>query len=209
MIYKNTEHMRVVFTAQSKQFFFCRDVVCEWVLRQGCLPLNPFRVFEYFLSDRVDRALIRRGNNNLIRIADEVWVFGIVADGVLFEIEYALSLGKPLRFFNIATRASGIREIVKLDEVRFEPEIHASGVRRAELLQKIKGQVNRAQLTLFDPPSPPSNGHRPSPLAAPEPSIDSDDASDDDLSVQHDDSNKREAAGPTKSSEDHDLHISA
>jgi hypothetical protein len=107
---------------------------------------------------------------------------------VLFEIEYALSLGKPLRFFNIATRASGIREIVELDKVRFEPELHASGVSRAELLQKIKGQFNRVQLTLFDPPSPPSNGHRSPPLVAPEPDIDSDDSSDDDLYVKQDDS---------------------
>ena len=103
--FKNTESMPVVFTAQSKQFFYCRDAVCEFVLRAGCLPLNPFRVFGYFLNDRVDRDMVRRGNNNLIFIAEQVWVFGIVANGVLFEIEYALSVGKPLRFFTMATRA--------------------------------------------------------------------------------------------------------
>src|SRR5580704_15510026 len=71
-----TGHRSVVFTAQSKREFYCRDAVCEYVFRQGRIPLNPFRVFGYFLGDRVDRDVVRAGNNNLIRISDELWVFG-------------------------------------------------------------------------------------------------------------------------------------
>ena len=77
-MFRNTERMRVVFTAQSKQFFYCRDAVCASFLEVDCLPLNPFRVFSYFLDDRVDRDKTRQGNNTLIRLADEVWVFGTV-----------------------------------------------------------------------------------------------------------------------------------
>ena len=47
----------VVYTAQSKQFFYCRDAVCQFVFENNAIPLNPFRVFDYFLNDRVDRDL--------------------------------------------------------------------------------------------------------------------------------------------------------
>ena len=85
----------VVFTAQSKQHFYCRDAICAYALREGYVPLNPFRLFDYFLNDRVDRNLIRRANFNLVRASDELWVFGdTIANGVLEEIKYAIELKK-------------------------------------------------------------------------------------------------------------------
>jgi hypothetical protein len=132
-----TSPLPIIFTAQSKAFFYCRDAVCEFVFQHGGVPLNPFRVFEYFLGDRVARDIIRQGNNNLIRVCDEMWVFGhLIANGVLFEIKYAQSLGKPIRFFTIENRATAIREISILD-LKFEPEIHAAGVTKEELFAQI------------------------------------------------------------------------
>lgn len=128
-----TKERKVVFTAQSKQYFYCRDVVCEYVLRQGCIPVNPFRIFDYFLSDRVDRNLIRNGNNEMIKRCDELWVFGNVSDGVLFEIYMCRKMGKTVRFFNIATRAKEIVEL-KPEEVIFDPEIHSYQIKRENLL---------------------------------------------------------------------------
>ena len=107
----DTKGKKVVFTAQSKQYFYCRDAVCEFVLRNGCIPVNPFRIFDYFLGDRVDRDLIRNGNNEMIKRCDELWVFGNVSDGVLFEIYMCRQMGKVVRFFNIATRALEIKEL--------------------------------------------------------------------------------------------------
>jgi hypothetical protein len=119
------DEKRIIFTAQSKKFFYCRDVICAYVLKQGHVPLNPFRVFGYFLGDRVNRDFVRQGNFNLIRLADELWVFGRdIADGVLAEIKYAHGLGKPIKVFTIGTRVQEIRE-VPYDHVRFENEIHA------------------------------------------------------------------------------------
>jgi hypothetical protein len=132
--------MPVAFTAQSKNFFYCRDAVCEYALRQGFLPLNPFRVFEYFLGDRVKRDLVRQGNNQLISIADEVWVFGPVSDGVLFEIVRARNLRKPVRFFTIATRADDIKP-VDSSAVRFEPEVHAFQFTREDLVALLSDTV--------------------------------------------------------------------
>jgi hypothetical protein len=146
--------MSTVFTAQSKKFFYCRDTLCQFVFNRGHLPINPFRVFDYFLGDRVDRDLIRRGNNQLIRSCDELWVFGPLADGVLFEVFFAARLGKTVRFFSIGTRESEIREVESLDELVFEPEVHAPQQRRDALLHELQrilqGRLVRRQRTLFD-----------------------------------------------------------
>ena len=132
----NTIERKVVFTAQSKQYFYCRDAVCEFVLRQGCIPVNPFRLFDYFLGDRVDRGLIRNGNNEMIKRCDELWVFGNVSDGVLFEIVMCRQMGKVVRFFNIDNRANQIHEL-KTEEITFEPEIHARQIKKEDLLSLV------------------------------------------------------------------------
>ena len=75
LLEKPTAKLPVVFTAQSKLYFYCRDAICEFVFNQGAVPVNPFRLYEYFLGDRVDRDLIRQANNNLIRKCDELWIF--------------------------------------------------------------------------------------------------------------------------------------
>ena len=134
----STRQLPVIFTAQSKLNFFCRDVICEYVLRQGSLPLNPFRVFDYFLNDRVDRDLIRQGNNQLIRISDELWVFGPVSDGVLFEIAFARKLGLPVRYFAVGTRLRDIYPI-PFSDVVFEPEVHSRQIKKDDLLAFISG----------------------------------------------------------------------
>lgn len=149
----STQRIPVVFTAQSKLNFYCRDVVCEYALRQGCLPLNPFRVFDYFLNDRVDRDVIRQGNNQLIRISEELWVFGTISDGVLFEIAFARKLALPVRFFSIGTRVADIRPL-SVSELVFEPEVHARQVKKDDLLAFISGDPslggtpNAQQMTL-------------------------------------------------------------
>lgn len=145
--------MPVIFTAQSKAYFYCRDAVCEYVINQNMLPLNPFRVFEYFLGDRVSRDLVRRGNNQLIASSDELWVFGPVSDGVLFEIVRARQLRKPVRFFSIATRAGEIRPL-PVNEVKFEPEVHAKQITREDLLALLNDTLSMSepalkQLSLF------------------------------------------------------------
>ena len=147
----NTDR-KVIFTAQSKQWFFCRDAVCEFVFNNDCIPINPFRTFGYFLNDRVDRGLVRNGNNEMISRCDELWVFGPISDGVLFEIFSCIRQGKPVRFFNIATYASEIKEISVEDTV-FEPEVHAYQIKKGDLKKLIEygGEVvSDNQLKLFN-----------------------------------------------------------
>ena len=127
-----------IFTAQSKKYFYCRDAICEFVFKQGKLPINPFRIFDYFLGDRVSREIIRQGNNQLVNSCDELWVFGPIADGVLFEVVYAININKPIRFFNIGARSNEISEIKNIENIKFEPKVHSSGQRRDNLLKEIQ-----------------------------------------------------------------------
>jgi hypothetical protein len=128
----------VVYTAQSKQYFYCRDAVCEFVFRRNYIPVNPFRVFDYFLGDRVERNAIRAANAEMLTRCDEVWVFGEeLADGVLIEIAQARSEGKPIRYFSIANNADQIRELTA-DCLSFECEVHeGTGLDKEQLLDQI------------------------------------------------------------------------
>ena len=112
------EKMELVYPAHSKHNFYFRQHISKYVLEQGYVPLNPFMIFEYFMLDTVDRDLIRNANNNLVRRADQLWVFGEISDGVLAEIKLAKELEKPIRYFLIV-KSREIREISE-NEVQFE-----------------------------------------------------------------------------------------
>ncbi len=89
----------VVFTAMSKKYFYLRLFVTKFALEQGVVPINPFTSFDYFLLDAVERDTVRRANNTLVARADELWVFGDIADGVRAEIVQAWQQQKTVRFF--------------------------------------------------------------------------------------------------------------
>jgi hypothetical protein len=115
------EPKRVIYTAQSRHLFYAKMLICKFVLEQDAVPLNPFNMWGYFLYELVDRDLVRRGNNNVVRITDETWVFGPIADGVLAEIEYTMELKKPLKFFSAGSKLTDIKPI-NVEELIFEPE---------------------------------------------------------------------------------------
>ncbi|GLC79669.1 DUF7768 domain-containing protein [Lacrimispora brassicae] len=149
----NINGMKQIFTAQSKNYFYCKDVICQYVLNKGMLPINPFMIFGYFLNDRVERDLIRQGNNQLIQKCDELWVFGPIADGVLFEIALAKQTGKPVRYFKLGTRESEINEIDPNDinSIVFEPEVHSKQIKKNDLMAFIQNKnIEDGQLSLFD-----------------------------------------------------------
>lgn len=126
----------VIYTAQSKQYFYCRDAVCEFVFSHGCIPINPFRLFDYFLSDRVDRDKVRAANAEMLSRCDEVWIFGeTLADGVLIEIAQAVTEGKPIRYFSIDNHAAQIREL-PLECLELEHEVHnGTGLNKSQFLE--------------------------------------------------------------------------
>ena len=126
--------LEFVYTAHSKHTMYARDIICQHAFRQGVVPLNPFRMFGYFLSDRVDRDLVREANNSIVRLADETWVYGPVSNGVWHEVVLAHKLGKPVRYWTVATWAADIKPIDPLnveveDQLCAELGTDADGVR--------------------------------------------------------------------------------
>lgn len=112
---------KLIYTALSKHSFFAKDIICAHVFMNGGVPLNPFSMFGYFLSDMVDRDLVRNANNRVISAVDEVWSYGPVADGCLKEIKLAISQQKPVRYFSVGNSVEKILEI-EASQLIFENE---------------------------------------------------------------------------------------
>lgn len=113
---------KVVFIAMSKHLFYFRRHAVKYVLEKGYSPISQFGIFDYFVTDTVDRNTVVIANNNLIRISDELWVFGSISDGVLAEIELVKEWGKPIKYFKI-TRKKDIQEIKEVknkEDLEFE-----------------------------------------------------------------------------------------
>src|SRR3989344_7821839 len=106
------KHMKLVYPAHSKHYFYFCHHISKFVLEQDCVPLNPFMIFEYFMLDTIERDVIRNANNNLVKRSDETWVFGPISNGVLEEIKLAKSEGKTVRYFAII-KSREIKEISK------------------------------------------------------------------------------------------------
>lgn len=113
--------MKLIYTAFSKHYFFFRMHISAFVLKKGCVPLNPFMLFEYFLLGAVDRPTVYEANNTVVKRADELWVFGPVSDGVFDEIKIAKQVQKPIRYFAVIDSRE-IKEISK-EEVKFEEDL--------------------------------------------------------------------------------------
>lgn len=101
----------MIYTAYSKHYFFARMLISSYVLNKNVIPLNPFNNYGYFMDDMVDRDLVVRGNNNLIFLADEVWTFGPIADGVFTEVKLTNTLAKPVRHFSVGKKMEDIRPL--------------------------------------------------------------------------------------------------
>ena len=110
-----------MFTAMSKKYFYMRYFVVQFVLEQDAVPINPFTSFDYFLLDVVERDTVRRANNTLVARADELWVFGDIADGVRAEIIQAWQQHKTVRFF-------ALRDDKHIYEVTIDDLVYEDGV---------------------------------------------------------------------------------
>lgn len=112
---------KLIFTAMSKLTYYYRERISAFVFERGGVPINPFMLFAYFLSDLVPRDHIRAANNFLITRVDELWVFGPISDGVLLEIALAKRLSLPMRYFAILD-SSRIEEVGE-SEAEYEPGV--------------------------------------------------------------------------------------
>ena len=112
----------------SRENFCWREHIIKHILEQGYTPLSAFMMFSYFLLDTVDRAALIEANNDLVRLADELWIFGRLSSGVKAEITVAKEQNITIRYFRIAdvpevagglvdtlTLAERIQEVSEMD----------------------------------------------------------------------------------------------
>ncbi len=111
----------LVYPAYSKHNFYLQMHISKYCLENHVVPLNPFMLFRYFIGDSVSRETIYRANNNIVRIADEVWVFDEVSDGVLAEVKLKKERGHVVKYFSHTSDSFPItyRKLSPL-QVRFE-----------------------------------------------------------------------------------------
>jgi hypothetical protein len=91
----------IVYTAISKQMFHMRVWITKYVLEKECAPINPFMNFDFAFYGLSKKSIVVTANNNLLCLADELWVFGPISDGVLAEILRYKKLNRPIRYFSI------------------------------------------------------------------------------------------------------------
>lgn len=115
--------MNTVFTGMSKHNYYLKELISNFVLKENKVPLNPYMLFGYYMGGAIDRDFIKAGSYQLLLSADELWVFGIIADGIITEIELAMTHNKPIRFFNMDDNGLSFKEITEIDDLKFEPEV--------------------------------------------------------------------------------------
>lgn len=93
---------KVIYVAMSNRNFNWRMHVTKYVLDQGCVPVNPFMLFDYYLMHTVEKNTVREAMNNLLVKCDEVWVFGRMSLGVQVQVGIAKRMRKPLRYYDIS-----------------------------------------------------------------------------------------------------------
>ncbi len=75
---------------------------CRYVIAKGYMPIASHLLYPRILNDNnpAERDLGLLFGLALLRLCDEVWVFGEKTPGVLQEIEEAKKLKKPIRYYS-------------------------------------------------------------------------------------------------------------
>ncbi len=111
---------KIVYPAYSKRNFFWQMHISKFCLENKRIPLNPFMLFRYFLSDAVKRQTVYDANSKIVELCDEVWVFGEVSDGVLAEIKQKKSQGSKIKYFKLSKSDPFVFRKIPVSLVMFE-----------------------------------------------------------------------------------------
>lgn len=127
----------LVYPAYSKRNFYLQTYISKYCLDQRRIPLNPFMIFRYFLSDSVPRESVYMGNAAIIANVDELWTFGPISDGVLAEIELAKKRKQSIRHLKIVQDKPTVK-FRKISSENVEFECPALEKYRYILLKNVK-----------------------------------------------------------------------
>ena len=130
-------HKKSVYITHSRSWFYMREMLTNYAVKEGTAPLDPFMNYGFYLNGTAAREEIMACCHQMIRNCDEVWVFGPISEAMLTDIMVALWEGKPIHFYSIGEQVSDLKEIT-VDDIIFEREVHAGQIRKSELLDFIK-----------------------------------------------------------------------
>lgn len=144
---------KMVYVTHSKSWFYAREVVMQFAVKQGAAAVNPFMNYGFYLDGAVKKDEVMECCHQIIRTADELWVFGPVSEEILTDIAVAVMEGKEVRFFSISEFVSEIHEL-KMEDIIFEREVHAGQIRKSDLLNFVQSTAPKGpkyiQMSLFD-----------------------------------------------------------
>jgi len=80
---------KLVYTAHSSDSMKFVEFIKEFCYKKGVIPINPFSCFGYYThynNVRSEKQAIEDDIELMLR-CDELWVFGILTDGIKYELE--------------------------------------------------------------------------------------------------------------------------
>lgn len=144
---------KLVYATHSRNWFYAREAITRYAVEQGAAVVNPFMNYGFYLNGAVKKDEVDECCHQLIRSADELWVFGPISEAILTDIVVAVMEGKHIRFFSISEQSSEIHEL-REEDISFEREVHAGKIKKADLLNFVRCSAPRTasyvQLSLFD-----------------------------------------------------------
>ena len=73
---------------------------CRFAVAEGRIPLAPHLYFPQFLSESSERETAFRMNFELLKLCEEIWVFGDdLSEGMVLELSRAKTLCQTIRYF--------------------------------------------------------------------------------------------------------------
>ncbi len=73
---------------------------CRFAVAERRIPLAPHLYFPQFLSESSERETAFRMNFELLKLCDEIWVFGDdLSEGMVLELSRAKTLCKTIRYY--------------------------------------------------------------------------------------------------------------
>ncbi|MGN0357286.1 MAG: hypothetical protein ACI4E0_05635 [Blautia sp.] len=146
-------HRKMVYVTHSKSWYYAKEIVMQFAIEQGVAAVNPFMNYGFYMNGSVEKDEVTECCHQLIRTADELWVFGPISEAILTDIAVAVMEGKEVHFFSISEHKSQINEL-RMEDIIFEREVHAGQIRKSDLLNFVRSTAPRnmdyIQMSLFD-----------------------------------------------------------
>lgn len=105
---------KIVYAMINRMKEYNENEILYFCFNSDAAPVLSYNTMEYI--NMIEEDIVLRANNNLMRIADEIWVFGKVSEEMLSDLDYAMHVKKRIRFFSI----SGSIQEIDISDIEFD-----------------------------------------------------------------------------------------